>query len=122
VHNLLVPFAELPDSIKESNRATVRRIPQKLGAAGLIIAGQAQKTPVALTARDVERMAEVEHELWMKQRLATGITLGPESAQTNPYLVPWLDLPESIREIDRDLVRAIPALLAKAGLSLERTA
>jgi hypothetical protein len=38
-----------------------------------------------------------------------------------PYLVPWEQLPPEIAEVDRLSVRAIPAVLASAGLQVMRT-
>lgn len=41
--------------------------------------------------------------------------------RTSPYLVPWEELDEDVREVDRQFVRALPAVLADAGLVLRRT-
>lgn len=123
VHNLLVPYAELPEAYKEANRTTVRNIARKLAAVGLaMVPAKGQTARCALTPAEIERMAEVEHELWMTQRIAAGVTLGPDSsaARTNPYLVPWEKVPEEIKVIDRDLVRGIPALLARAEYAVVR--
>ena len=39
---------------------------------------------------------------------------------TTPYLVPWESLEEDVRELDRQFVRALPDVLADAGLLLRR--
>ena len=58
----------------------------------------------------------------MDERRADGWTLGArdDKARTHPSLVPWDELPESEKEKDRDVVRAIPDLLAAAGLTIVR--
>jgi hypothetical protein len=56
----------------------------------------------------------MEHARWNAERLLAGWTLGERDTKRhiNPYLVPWSELPENIREYDRQAVRKIPALLA----------
>jgi hypothetical protein len=36
-------------------------------------------------------------------------------------MVPWERLPEEVKELNRDMVRALPACLAKVGLRVYRT-
>ena len=69
----------------------------------------------------VERMAERNHETWMRQRQAEGWRLGPERCdrlKETPCMVPWADLPEPEREHDRELARASLALLGELGYRL----
>jgi hypothetical protein len=41
--------------------------------------------------------------------------------KTSPYLVPWAELPEDVKEHqNRSAVRAIPELLADAGYEIVR--
>ena len=71
---------------------------------------------------EIETMAEIEHERWITERVARGWSKGPrdDAARSHPALVPWSDLPEAEREKDREVVRAIPALLAEAGYVVVR--
>ena len=61
-----------------------------------------------------------EHERWMESLLSDGwiYSLGSKDAQrkTHPLLVDWAQLDEAEKEKDRDAIRAIPAMLARAGL------
>lgn len=53
----------------------------------------------------VELMAENNHNIWMETRRAQGWTYGPERddvKMTNPCMVPYADLPESEKVIDRE--------------------
>ena len=70
---------------------------------------------------DLEKLAHLEHDLWMEAKLADGFTLGTptgEHPRRNEYLVPWDQVPGTIKEIDRDLIRGIPKILAKAGYTI----
>ena len=40
--------------------------------------------------------------------------------KTSPYLVGWADLPEDVKEWDRETVCKIPEFLTKVGLEIER--
>ena len=58
---------------------------------------------------------------WMADKLASGFTLGkpaPEDPKRNEYLVPWEEVPEKIKKIDRDLIRGIPEILSRAGYTI----
>ena len=70
------------------------------------------------TGEQVEKMAIAEHDRWMRERIADGWTRGDmdPKKKTNPYLVPWEDLPPDVAEWDRLFVRTIPAGLASVGL------
>lgn len=64
-----------------------------------------------------EQLAEHAHEIWARQRLKDGWTLGPErndTAKQHPCLIPYADLPDSEKQYDRnaslDTLRAILAL------------
>jgi hypothetical protein len=121
----MVPWDELPESLKESNRSQAEGIRVKLEAIGCDIAittGWSAQL-VEFSPEEVELMAKIEHDRWVKDRLAAGWRYGrirdPER-KTSPYLVPWIQLLEEVRDIDRNAVRAIPALLAKVRFQVYR--
>jgi hypothetical protein len=122
IHPLLVDYKDLPELYKESNRTTVRTIPKKLAAAGYVmIPSRSNDPPVQFPGDDLEKLAQFEHELWMADKLASGFTLGketPEDPKRSEYLVEWEKVPEGIKQIDRDLIRGIPAILAEAGYTI----
>jgi hypothetical protein len=75
------------------------------------------------TDNEVEIMAEMEHGRWVVERLQDGWKWAPErdvSKKTSPYLVPWSDLPEEVKEWDRDTTRKIPQFLATVGMEIQR--
>jgi voltage-gated potassium channel Kch len=112
------PWSQLPELLQDSNRAQATDLGNKLTAAGLAI------TPIGLHRRGAigfddeltERLAVLEHERWMAERLARGIRYGPERTDTeHPDLVPWNELSEIAREKDRVFVRRIPEMLRAEG-------
>ncbi len=122
-HPLLVPYFQLPEHYKESNRLTVRRIPTKLAAVGYGVTSLTNDSPQQFTPEEIEKLAQLEHETWMADKHARGFSVGDPTEKEplrNPYLVEWKDLPEPVREIDRDLSRYIPVILHRAGLSIRR--
>ena len=51
---------------------------------------------------------------------SSGWTLGSRDveAKTSPYLVSYDELPDDIKELDRDAVRNIPALASRIGMAV----
>ena len=53
--------------------------------------------------------------------MASGWTYGEvenTSKKTSPYLVPYVELSETIKDQDRDVVRSIPKLLDRIGMAI----
>jgi len=121
----MVPWDELPESLKESNRSQAEGIRVKLEASGCDIAittGWSAQL-VEFSPEEVELMAKIEHDRWVKDLLAAGWRYGSIrdlERKTSPYLVPWVQLPAEVKDIDRNAVRAIPALLAKVRFQVYR--
>jgi hypothetical protein len=67
---------------------------------------------VALT----ERLAENSHEVWARQRIKDGWKFGParnDPKKEHPSLVPYVKLPESEKQYDRNAsLETIKAMLA----------
>lgn len=75
-----------------------------------------------LTAETLEALARSEHDRWAKALRDEGWrkTDGPKDAdeRRHPLLVPWEELAEAEREKDRDAIKVIPQMLARAGYGL----
>lgn len=120
----LVPWEQLPESLKESNRVQAANIGNTLAVCGYRItrlrdwdASEYQFSP-----DEVEKMAHWEHERWCNERWSAGWTRGDErdeDKKTNPDLVDWEVLEEQEREKNRRYVRGLPRSLAKAGFQVE---
>lgn len=120
----MVEWDELPEHLRESNRAQADHIAAKLHAIGCTVrpAKDGGVQPVTFSDSEIELMAEMEHDRWVSERRADGWTTGERDplAKTTPYLVGWEQLPNDVKEWDREPVRRIPELLAGVGLEIRR--
>ena len=102
----------------------VRTIPMKLSAAGYVmVPAQGAMGIGRLTNSEIETVARMEHELWMKERIASGFTTTrptDDRPRRNTSFVEWEHLPERVKEIDRGLVRDIPKILSLAGYGIAK--
>jgi hypothetical protein len=114
----LFPWDELDEEFKDSCRHQADHIDVKLRALGCLrgFSGSRKRNAVgALTDEQVELLAEMEHTRWCAERYLAGWEHGPtrdDAGRRHPDLVPWSELGEDRREIDRRFVRGIPELLA----------
>lgn len=114
-------FSQLPDDLKYSNLRQAQNICDRLEQVGYRLGPKGGKGAVKEFPPElVEFMAELEHEDWMRERLSRGWKLGERNAEqkTSPYLVPYDQLSEEIKDYDRDAIRNIPALVDRSGMAV----
>ena len=114
-------FSSLPDDLKYSNLRQAQGIYDKLELIGCELRPKGKRGAIrAFTDEQVEMLAEHEHEQWMAERIARGWTLGERDMKNkrSPYLVPYGELSEEIKDYDRDAVRNIPALCDRIGMAI----
>jgi len=120
-----VAYNDLSEDLKQQNRQNVHDIPFKLASAGYVmIPARSNEPPFDFPGDALERLAEIEHERWMHAKLANGWRYGLQTdkdKKLNQCLLPWNELPEEEKEKDRDLVRGIPKMLARAGYAIVKT-
>jgi hypothetical protein len=119
------PWAELAENLKESNRRQADDIPAKLRMVGCCFASVVGRKPVVFefTPEEVEILAEMEHKRWVTERESGGWVKGEKAdveKKISPYLVPWNELSDEVKEWDRQPVRELPKLLAKAKFEIYR--
>ena len=122
-------WQDLDQSRKESSRNQARHIPIHLRKVGCAIAPLRDWDAKDFTFTDAEirLLAIAEHERWNRERSADGWTLADEKnveRKETPYLLPWERLKElypDIAELDAMFIRAMPEILASAGLQIIRT-
>jgi len=112
----LEEWNSLHPDLQASNRDQALHFEVKLKAIGYAIAdaGDVSEPTPEFTEGEVDTMARLEHGRWVIERLSNGWRQGEERStekKTSPYLVGWSDLPENIREYDRQTVRKIPEFL-----------
>lgn len=120
---LLYPhFSDLPDSLKYSNLRQARSIADKLELMGWEMRLMSSKGEIISAIPDdiVELLAMFEHEEWGRERVGSGWLYGETKnieKKTSPYLVPYAELSEEIKDLDRDTIRNIPELLRMIGMA-----
>lgn len=124
----IAPWSELPESLKESNRAFADRAARTLEAIGWGLVPDPLADPASVTLTlppdRLEARARVEHDEWCEALVRDGWRRGPvkdAERREHPLLVPWTELDEAERDKDREAVAAIPTMLAEAGFTLFRT-
>jgi len=120
----LAPWDQLSDDLKESNRAQAAHIGMKLSAVGCelspLTAWDAEQFTFA--PPELEKLAQLEHERFVEERIGAGWRLGTRDPdrKRSPYLVPWIELEEEVRDLDRLFIRGLPKFLARAGFQIVR--
>lgn len=115
------PWDELPTFLQDSNYAQAEHIGAKLNELGCRIITDPPDPEFVYQGDEVEELAIMEHRRWVAERTEAGFVFGPtREGNKHPDLRPWDDLDKRTRDKDRDAVRNLPALLARAGLYLAR--
>lgn len=122
-------WQDLDESRKNSSRDQASHIPAQLHKVGCAIAPLHDRDAAdfTFTESEVELLATAEHERWNSERLADGWQLANTkdvARKETPYLLPWKQLHQlypDIAELDAVFIRAMPAILASAGLQIIRT-
>ena len=105
----LVPWENLPEGIKDSNRGQADHLPVKLRAIGLTLeAALNAEDTWQFTAEEIRVLAEMEHRRWMADKRLDGWqpTAGKKDSKRklSPLLVDFDDLPEGEKHKDEQAV------------------
>ena len=95
----LVVWENLPESLRQANRAQADHIPVKLRALG-----------VARTEAMLEALAEAEHRRWMAEKIVAGWRHAEQrdnARKLHPSLKPYSQLSEPEKQKDRDTVQTV---------------
>lgn len=114
-------WADLDDDERAPDRAGAAGIPAHVRLLGLTVREADRPARRPLRPDEVEAAARAEHDRWAAFTRSRGYRRGPvrdDERMVHPDLVPWEELDEPTRDLDRRRVRAIPDLLADVGLEL----
>jgi hypothetical protein len=119
------PWDELPSYLRHSSRAQADRVCEKVQRFGYAIEKPGHRPPVnEFPTDELDAMARMEHGRWIIERLNGGWKPGSERdarRKISPYFVPWSELPEGVKNKERQMVRNIPKLLSIIGLQVSKT-
>ena len=121
----MAPWEELDEFYKEGHRSQIRFLGERLEAYDMSIGLR----PVLPNTADaiselygpaLELLSEIEHERWMRDKMADGWRLGKSDKELkfNPELVPYEELDENTREYIRRSMRSVPMYLKEIGYEL----
>jgi len=115
----------LPDYLKYFNIRQARYIADKLKLIGCYFDNNKySKSPVtSFSKEEIEIMSKYEHDLWITDRLRSGWKRGTNIDTKNkitPYLVPYEELTEEIKDLDRDTNINIIQLLESIQMKVYR--
>ncbi len=118
-------WESLPHDLKYSNIRQARSMAGKLKLIGCSITEAQSEYPAVtvFTTEEIEFLAKVEHDLWVEDYLEKGWKYGPVKNIENkisPYLVPYEELTEEIKELDRDTIMNTIPLLNSIGMKVYR--
>lgn len=118
-------WESLPDDLKYSNMRQARRILDKLRLIGCTVMpkGSGSCRVSRFTDGEIELLAEAEHDFWVRERLSQGWKYGAKKdvdKKISPYLVPYEQLDEEAKQLDRDTVMNIIPLLESIDLEVCR--
>ena len=119
-------WSELDNEFKDSCRRQAREISVKLKAINCIekLVDPGEAKLMEFSEGEIELMARMEHDSWLDERKQKGwsfaLTKDAVSKKT-PNLVPWSELNEKYRELNRSTVRAIPYVLVRLDVQICRT-
>lgn len=122
-NQLLVPWHELADEFKESNRQAGAHLDAILQAIGCKkVPKRTLESLFRFSPDEVEALAKLEHKRWCEERKRNGWRFDPikdVEKKLSPYLVAFEKLPETMQQSNRNVIQRIPVWLAKAGFAIE---
>ncbi|MGV9306689.1 RyR domain-containing protein [Nonomuraea sp. NPDC003727] len=125
VNSSLVPWEELEEDKRESNRLLAEDIGRKLKEVGCALGPRVDPDlGFAFAEEEIELLAEMEHVRWVRMMVTRGWSHGPlrdDENKTHPDIGDWSTLSASAKEKDRDTIRNLPGILALAGFQVVRT-
>jgi hypothetical protein len=119
-------WEQLDDDVIDSNRQAADHISVKLRAVGCRAVERKRGDPIGsftFKPDEIELLAKMEHQRWMAERYLAGWSYGAKKDDVtliSPYLAPWEQIPDNIRNYDRIPVRILPDVVRQGGWEIVR--
>ncbi|MGR9106858.1 MAG: RyR domain-containing protein [Gammaproteobacteria bacterium] len=117
------PWNRLDESYRQASRHQADHMAAKAAAIDCRFVPEEESEFFVFYPREVEQLARIEHERWSADRYLNGWKYGPLRDNENkihPELIPYDQLSEPMKDLDRYTVRLMPALLGRKGLAIRR--
>jgi hypothetical protein len=121
-------YENLPAESKQDNIEAAMRIPWLLSLVGLYVVEKTGKLALSdkkvlqilNDPKNLEMLAEEEHDLWVEAKLANGWVKGPRCDQEHVHdlLVPYRELDPKQQAKDKKNILGIPERVRSAGFSI----
>ncbi len=113
-----VPWHELPEFLKMSNRWRADHTPLLMELAGIHLVADVQSPVVnALSQEQIELLSQLEHRRYLVERR---LIEGPSAAgqRHNPHVTEWSGLSEEQKNWNRREIARLPEIMAGLGIEL----
>lgn len=110
-------WEDLPESFRDDNRLVADCYQLKLRDIGARLV-EGSGPSLVLTPDELEQLSRAEHDRWMAAKLVQGWTHAPvrdDARRLHPDILPYDDLSEAIKDLDREQVRIMARLLNASG-------
>ena len=116
-------WEDLMETFRASSRAQAQHIDVKLANVQCRQIDTDATSNVVFSERQVEHLAALEHWRWCVDRWLDGWVFAPERNDArlqHNALVPYDELPEEMKELDRPTVRDLVRLVGLSGAAIQR--
>jgi hypothetical protein len=118
------PWAELAETYRDSNRWVADHFEVKLRAVGCKLVPTESGQPAAQwSEKEMDLLARMEHDRWWADRALDGWTYAPvrvNQRKLHNNMIPYEQLPEAVKKLDKDSVRTVMGVLRASGLEVVR--
>jgi hypothetical protein len=121
----MAPWERLNADLRHANIDQAASIGVKLEEIKAVVVPESAAAPefAFKDDKEIDHLARMEHERWMRERIAAGWTRGESrdnARKIHPDLRAWDGLDDETKDKDRDAIRALPRILRGAGFQILR--
>jgi hypothetical protein len=123
-HPYSVPWDQLPENIRNANRAVADHFEIKLRAIGCKMVAKELGKEARLNTAEIEQLAYMEHQRWWADRSINGWKFAKTRDDQNklhPNMIPYNELSEADKQKDRDSVLKMLDVVRSEGYRVVRS-